>query len=180
MTKLPAKWRRQDLVNISQRRKDQRAGPGDDFFRAADPYYDPIFCEFIIGFAERQMFPEEWAAELGLSEATVFEWVDKFPEFAEAWEIAITKLRAAFTRDMRDASQGKVAFAQGALYQVFAKKRFPDLYGDSKDAAPVSKTGPSEKRGSEIEAEKSSEIEQMQTEELLRELEILRKRQSLD
>ncbi len=162
-------------------------GEGDPYAEMMDPYYEPYFCDEILRMADEMMFPEEWAAELGVSEPELFSWIGKFPEFARAYNVAATKLRAAFTREMRDSARGEKSFSQPALYKLFAEKRFPDLYGVPSPKAlpptedPASINAPKTAMtgevidGTLVEHEQKP-AEDMDAPELVAELEALRKR----
>lgn len=110
----------------------------DPILEAADPYYEPYFCDTIKALAEEMMFPEQWAADIGVTEMIMFDWISKFPEFAEAYNIAMTALRAAFTSEIVSVARGGKKDANAVLYALIAKKRFHDLYGDhNAPAAPA-------------------------------------------
>jgi len=99
--------------------------------------YEPWMCERIKEWAVELRFPEEWAAELGVPEAEMFNWISEFPDFARAYAVAITRLRAAYTSAMVSIAIGRqnpgvsLADAQPALMALIGKKRFADLYGDA-------------------------------------------------
>jgi len=165
-------------------------GEADDFQEVIDPYYEPYFCDEILRMADDMMFPEEWAAELGVSEPEMFNWIGKFPEFARAYTIAATKLRAAFTSEMRKVARGKMPFPQASLYSMFAKKRFPDLYGDpapqNPPSRPAGETIPAQSHmnGATIEGtvitDEPKPAEDMEAPELIKELDALRRRHNME
>lgn len=133
-------------------RAAQHAGGDDDpFAAAADPYYEPVFCDLIQQYAEEMEFPEEWAANLGVAERTMFDWIEKFPEFARAYLIALTKLRAAFMRELRTTARRPSMTSNGPLYALIAKKRFADLFGElPQDKAPPLPTAPTDATGAPV------------------------------
>lgn len=146
---------------------------------AADPYYEAFLCDQIKMLAEDMQFPEQWAAEIGVTEARMFSWIDIYPEFAEAYAVAITKLRAAFTHELLHVAKGKRFGAVGPLYVLVAKKRFPDLFGDdptprpSAPRAPRDITPPDAGSGPQTI---DGTFEDMQEEQLQAELDALRAR----
>lgn len=147
----------------------------DPIEEAADEYYEPFLCDQIKMLAEDLQFPEQWAAEIGVTEARMFSWIERYPEFAEAYAEAITKLRAAFTEELMGVARGNKPDAIGPLYVMIAKKRFADLYGDI--PAPVAARLPAPRDitpggGQVIDGSVADQDE----EELLAELEVLRKR----
>lgn len=148
---------------------------------AADPYYDPYLCEQIKMLADDMKFPEQWAAEIGVTEARMFGWIERYPDFAEAYAIAITKLRAAFTQEMVHVAKGNRPKAIAPLYTLLAKKRFIDLYGDAPPPA-IGLPGPAAPRditpgqGQVIEG---TAVEDLNSEQLRSELEALRKRHNV-
>lgn len=149
----------------------------DPIAEAADPYYEPYFCDLIQSMAEGVKFPEQWAAELGVTERDLVKWRHKFPDFARAYALALTKLRAAFTEEMWKRAREPVKFNNGPLLALIAKKRFADLYGD-RDPAPPQDPGGDQMRdvtpgGMTIEGN----ISESRAQSLQRELEDLRRRQ---
>ena len=145
----------------------------------ADPYYEPYFCDMISDWAEQMMFPEQWAADLGVTEMTLYNWITKFPEFARSYQVAITKLRAAFTKEMIEVARGKNQAANAVLYTLIAKKRFADLYGDPPPAQTPAYYTPTTGGGSvgqTIDGTIGSKVDDMETDDLQKELEDLRAR----
>lgn len=149
-----------------------------DFERAADPYYEPYFCDSIQVWAEEMKMPEQWAAEIGVPEQEMFNWISVYPEFARAYAIAMTKLRAAFTDYMLRAAEAPNGVRTASLIALIAKQRFRDLYGDPAPgrappaALPMRDVTPGE---SELGVGSVSEMEH---DALIKELEALRRRQA--
>lgn len=182
------------LDRIERRADDTVA---DEIVEAADDYYEPHFCGHIQEWAGELMFPEQWAAELGVSEMTLYGWIRKFPAFARAYSIAITRLRAAFTREMVAMAMGRecyngarssAVFANATLIGLIAKKRFADLYGDPPPTPPPQQGNPAEARditpgalpGSMIEGEsRPAALSDMAVDQLQDELAALRARHAI-
>lgn len=107
---------------------------------AADDYYASEFAEKIVWWAQEMMFPEEWAAEMGVTEAIMFSWVHRFPEFGRAYAGAITILRGQFSNMLLRAATGRQGTMHSLpnlnpqLLKLIAEKRFPDLYGAPPEA----------------------------------------------
>lgn len=148
-----------------------------EFDAAADDRYEPYFCDRIILMAEELMFPEEWAAELGVTEADLYDWIARFPEFARAWNIAATKLRAAFTRELRDQAKRPSSMSNPALLGLIAKTRFRDLYGGVDEGPAQPRDGRARFAPRDVTPGHAGAIEDMDAEEIMRELEQLRDRQ---
>lgn len=168
-------------VQIIDHSAENEALPHEE---AADPYYEPYFCDDIKGFAEEGMYPEEWAAEFGVSEVTMFGWANRFPEFAEAYAIASTKLRAAFTAELRKNSRLPGQMTNGPLLSLIAKSRFSDLY-----SAPVKAPASSPIPGSsarditppqDVASGEVVDYDDATQEHLLEELERLRNRHEIE
>jgi hypothetical protein len=51
-------------------------------------HYDPKYCEQIVECLSRGHSIEGFAGEIGKARSTVFDWLNKHPEFKEAAEIA--------------------------------------------------------------------------------------------
>lgn len=149
---------------------DNAAMPHEE---AADPYYESYLCDHIKMMAEEMSFPEQWAAEIGVTEMRMLSWIERYPEFAEAYAVAITKLRSAFTSELVHVAKGFRPNAVGPLYALMAKKRFADLYGDAQ--LPPSQGFPAPRditpQGQAIEG---TAVDDMETEQLRSELEMLR------
>lgn len=144
---------------------------------AADPFYESYLCDQIKVMAEDMQFPEQWAAEIGVTEVRMFSWVGKYPEFTEAYAVAITKLRAAFTTKMLEIADGKREGAIGTLWVLIAKKRFADIYGD----APVPSAGlpaPRDITPAGDQTIDGTAISDMEVDQLQSELDALRRRHS--
>lgn len=146
---------------------------------AADPYYEPYLCDQIKMMAEEMQFPEQWAAEIGVTEMRMFSWIERYPEFAEAYAVAITKLRAAFTHELVHVAKGRRPDAVGPLYALMAKKRFADLYGDAPMLPVQGLPAPRDitPQGQVIDG---AAVEDMEADQLRSELEALRKRHDME
>ena len=64
---------------------DYRYHDIDDTFRPwISCKYEPQMCQYVIDNANKGMFLVDFAVAFGVGEQTVFQWRNKFPEFAEA------------------------------------------------------------------------------------------------
>ncbi len=146
---------------------------------AADPYYEAYLCDQIKMMAEDMTFPEQWAAEIGVTEMRMFGWIERYPEFAEAYAVAVTKLRAAFTAELMQAARGKKEGAIGPLYAMIAKKRFADLFGDAPPPPAGGLPAPRDitPTGGQVI---DGQFEEMESDQLRQELEALRKRHDVE
>jgi hypothetical protein len=52
--------------------------------------YRPEYCELIIRLGAEGKLPAKWAAAIGVSKITLHVWRKKFPEFAQAFDVAKT------------------------------------------------------------------------------------------
>ncbi len=153
-------------------------GHSDEAEVSSDDYYEPRFCQDIIEWSGQGHFPEVWAAFFGVAESTMFGWVDRFPEFARAYAIAITRIRALMTHEAIQIARGKRAFSQGTVFMKILERRMPDLYGATK----AEKTQPQGKRDLTERDEETGEPEEealdtFRTDQLREELAALRRRQ---
>jgi hypothetical protein len=146
----------------------------DPFAEIADDFYEARFCDLIHIYAEDMWFPEQWAHELGVSEHVMLTWVTRFPEFARAYARALTALRATFTTELVHVARGGTGtdLSNPALYQLLAKTRFRDLFGDNPPSLPVS---PASVRDITPGAE-GAPAAGMNEARIMGELEVLRKR----
>lgn len=152
---------------------DNAAMPHEE---AADPYYEAYLCDQIKDMAEDMKFPEQWAAEFGVTEFRMFGWIERYPEFAEAYAVAVTKLRAAFTEELFRVAKMGSGVAIGGIYTMIAKKRFADLYGDAPPPPAAGIGGPRDITPHNGQLIEGTAISDMETDQLEAELEALRKR----
>jgi len=147
---------------------------------AADTYYEPRFCDRIKYLATEMKFVEGWAYDIGVSEMTMYDWIEKFPEFKEAYNIAVTTLRSTFTDEIVSAARGEKPGANAVLYVLLAKKRFKDLYGDPERfptaPIPLGITPQAIEGGMVIDGKV---IDEMAEEQLIEELKMLRERHGM-
>lgn len=161
--------------NVTQMVDQAHADPASEYEEAADPFYEPYFCQTIVLLAEQMWFPEQWASEMGVTERRMMNWVIRYPEFADAYETAITKLRAEFTADFVRTARGGKEGAVGPMYILLAKKRFPDLFGDVPTAPPSAAAPPKDITPNSAEIIEHAPIEGSEADKLRAELEELRK-----
>jgi len=154
-----------------------------EVLEAADPYYEPYFCDQIIKMAEDMQFPEQWADAIGVNEMVMLGWIQTFPAFADAYYSAMTKLRSAFTGELVSVARGKSlgedrGKPDATIYTLLAKKRFADLYGDAIPQiihSPVPQTL-NTVQGDVIDGQV---IDDMAAEDLRKEIKVLRDRHGL-
>ena len=107
--------------------------------------YDPAFCEQVREMAQEGMMPEEWAANIGVTMATLYNWANKYPDFEEAIRVGWTILTAVYTRKFREHivtnhrkvtvdTEASIQEQSGpkvnqAIFLEFMRKRFPSIYG---------------------------------------------------
>jgi len=153
----------------------------DAIKEAADPYYNPGNCDLIKIYARQLWFPETWADELGVDEYTMYRWIGKFTEFAEAYQVALTILKSEYSKKVVGAAIGLLPDANAHLLAVIGKTRFPESYTEpNRSLAPPPPKTP-EPKGEMLDVTPASEggsddIASMNSDELLAELGKLKKR----
>lgn len=125
----PPRSRKMSRENIETLEAWADATPRDVYAEAVDDEYHPDYCELIKVWAGDCMFPEEWAAALEVSEATLYSWIRTYPEFTKAYTIAATKLRATFTALIMKNAKSPSGASNGPLLKMIAERRFADLFG---------------------------------------------------
>ncbi len=70
--------------------------------------YRPEYCDKIIEFCSRGHTIEAFAGSIGVTSRAVFKWVDKYPEFAHAKELAKAKAQLALEQIGLDVMHGLI------------------------------------------------------------------------
>lgn len=139
--------------------------------------YSPDYCLLIRDLARRGTFPEGWALEIGVSLETLRLWGRRYPEFAEALLMARLSLLDYWTRKLVRSLDGPVA--RPAIFGLLLR-RFPAIYGSDPIDLCEWLTAPQD--GADPLHDDAAErwVRAMSTEELLAELEAIRRRNGED
>lgn len=102
--------------------------------------YKPRLCNVVIDQGRLGKSRTQIAVYLGISRRRLKTWIDKYPDFAEAMEIALDNARA-WWENKAQRSLDKKHFQAGVMGKMMAA-RFPDEYGDKvtvagDDDAPI-------------------------------------------
>jgi len=94
--------------------------------------YDPVFCDKLVamgklGHSQKMMF-----AELGISRGTAENYKKKFPEFAEALDLAVVHSQAYWERMMLENLDNK-AF-NSRLCEIALRGQFGETYRETRDS----------------------------------------------
>lgn len=91
--------------------------------------YDPDHhCQLVRDLAEQGEFQEAWASEIGITIATMRDWVRKHEDFREAVVIAHQLLITYWTRKVADNVTDQ--HAKPGMFNILMR-RFPAIYGKS-------------------------------------------------
>lgn len=100
------------------------------------PYYRPEFCERVLKMVDDAIAADQappsktqMAVALGIARGNFYVWMDKYPEFAAAVEIAENKCQAYFERRAWDIAVGRTD-AKPAMMIFLLKCRFAPKDGD--------------------------------------------------
>lgn len=105
--------------------QDPRGQKQQDNF---NPYrYDPDYCMQIKVMGTEGKFPEEWAAHIGVTLHTLYDWANKIPDFETAMHEAFWALRAYWSAQLRKSAMSAKPTPTALLLLV--QRRFPDTYG---------------------------------------------------
>lgn len=104
--------------------------------------YKPAYCEELIQFLAEGYSITAFAGEIGVGRRTVFDWLEKHKEFAEAYEIAKPKAVLHWERAFKEfATSGK---GNAAAFIFALKNRAGDDWNDKvvnehtgKDGGPI-------------------------------------------
>lgn len=91
--------------------------------------YDPEYCDLVIAWGAQGKSVTWMAAELDVSRATIYEWIEVHPEFSDA----ITRAKAKAQQWWEDAGQNGM-LAPGFNAGVYTKSmaaRFPEDWRDA-------------------------------------------------
>lgn len=83
--------------------------------------YDPKFCEMLIAHGRKGLDFESFAAEIGVSRTTLYDWEKKFEEFEEAKELAMNHRRLLIQKLLIGQSSGKIKNGSAASLIYTAK-----------------------------------------------------------
>ncbi len=84
--------------------------------------YKPEYCQKLIESQARGEHIIEFAASVSVSKKTVFEWLDKHPEFAAAYEEGKPKAMAWYLKEGRKMVKG--GNGNGAVWKSFMANKF--------------------------------------------------------
>lgn len=91
--------------------------------------YTPEYCEAVRMWGQEGLFMEEWAARIGCTQRTLYNWADRHPEFEEAVHAAWILCRAYWSEQMRKAATTGGPTRRALLHIIAA--RFSDTWGPS-------------------------------------------------
>lgn len=81
----------------------------------AQKLYDPKYCNMLIDHGKKGLDFESFAAEIGVSRQTIYDWEKKHVEFEEAKELAMNHRRLLIQKLLIGQSSGKVKGAAPSL-----------------------------------------------------------------
>ncbi|NRB19471.1 MAG: hypothetical protein HRU33_18390 [Rhodobacteraceae bacterium] len=140
--------------------------------RNALKYRGKEHCDLIKSMARQGEFPEQWCAKMDVALATMFNWATRYPDFDEACRVAWTALSAYWTRELMKAAQG--GGCDQKLLLELLRRRFPDTWGEAaRNTEAHFVLSVNAARSTALDAK---EIHDITVDELLQELELLRRR----
>lgn len=99
--------------------------------------YDPKYCEMIVAHGREACTISTFAADIGVNRATLYDWRDAHPEFAEAMELAVGLAALAYERALYACATKGGGNATAAIFGL--KNRLRD---DWKDVSLIEQSGP--------------------------------------
>lgn len=70
--------------------------------------YDPKFCQMLVDHGKKGLDFESFAAEIGVSRQTIYDWEKRFEEFEEAKELSMNHRRLLIQKLLIGQSSGKI------------------------------------------------------------------------
>ena len=89
--------------------------------------YLPEYADLCISLARKGMFPAEWAAKIGVSRRTLYNWAAAYPDFADACERAHTQCQAWWEKTYRDSIKD-TAIRQSMIKNVMTRRFGEDWF----------------------------------------------------
>ncbi len=162
---------------MSQARKRSNIVPltADPRARNALKYLGEEHCRLVKSMARNGEFPEQWCAKIGIAMSTMYNWANRYVEFDEACQLAWVYLTAFWTQQTVEAARGGAQNTK--LLMEILKKRFPDTWGyNPRNIQANFPTRWSCIPETDSESSCSKREDEVNSEDLKAELEMLRKR----
>ena len=83
--------------------------------------YDPKYCEMLISYMGKGLSIEAFAGSIEVNRDTIYEWLNKFPEFSDSYSVAKMKQADFFEKMGIQAMAGKIKGFNSATY-IFTMK----------------------------------------------------------
>lgn len=96
------------------------------------PMYKPEYCAMLIEHMREGLAFRTFGAIAGVTRKTLYEWVDRYPEFAEAKDLAFLHSQLCYERILAGKARGDIKYKLADMSAtVFAlKTRFKDDYSE--------------------------------------------------
>lgn len=92
--------------------------------------YTPKYCEAVVNWMAAGNSFQSFAVSKGMTSSNMGKWVDIYPDFANAREIAEEAYMVYWEKVARDQATGDAAKGSSASMQFIMRNRFRDQYGD--------------------------------------------------
>lgn len=84
--------------------------------------YDPIFCEQLIEHCRQGFSIETFASKIGCSRAAIYQWKNKYEEFADAHEKGVDLLRDRVIQRLHSFADGTMPRNASVVAAIFLAK----------------------------------------------------------
>lgn len=93
--------------------------------------YDPSFCDQVIELGKKGKTKTQMAAKFGVSRNTIYDWMNKYPDFQEAMDVAVSAAQNWWEKQLQRQTKTGEGSATAAIFAM--KNQFPDQYKDRKE-----------------------------------------------
>lgn len=130
--------KKKDIITVNAIKEETRGRPTE---------YRPEYCQLLLAHLSEGLSFESFAAVVDVCKQTIYSWLEKFPEFADAKARGFEKNRLFWERLGRDNIINESWHQAGsrslnATVWIFnMKNRFPDEWRDKKEISGQVNTG---------------------------------------
>lgn len=98
--------------------------------------YDPKFCEELLEHCKQGFTIEQFAAKIGCSRASIYNWIEKYEDFATAHEDGKAHLEMRIIKRLHDFADGNMPRTANVIAAIYLAKNLgirDDVTKDNKD-----------------------------------------------
>lgn len=93
--------------------------------------YDPSYCDLMVASMRQGLSVHGFAGIVGVSQRTIYNWIDRHPEFAAAAQIGQAVRTAAYEGKAWDVANGTGGPGASTMIQFMLRNIAPEHYADT-------------------------------------------------